>query len=545
MFKIILTIGSKIKDGLGNEYILDSVIGSGGFATVYESHRLNDNEVFAVKTFSPNLNDRAQKLSFQKEIEQSNKISSENVIKYFYCHNGETFAELPPYIIMEFANQGTLADLIYNQKISGTQFDNSVIIDFFKQLSYGMLEVSKYFVHRDIKPENILIKDDKLKVSDFGLSKIVTERTQSLTMKGYGTALYAPPEAWLGKENTLQMDIYSMGIVFYNIATLNYPYNITNFKDDNEIKQAHLYNGVKNPRIYNPDLPEELAAIIIKMLEKSLNDRFKNWDEILKHIDKSNSNDNGINKFVSKALEKRNVKDLEIANKKAEESKTRHEKLMHGEMIYSQYKNKLVPLITDFINNFNQAYPETSCQGLFNQIHKKATKKCQKHFHAPDTQAGGVTFPRQGFFHKRSGIPATVQGRAASAALSRPIPEGRRSVRCGRCRSSATHPSTLRKAVSGQAARRYRRLHSPQYTASLRRFSAADSPACQTRTIPDTGFPGCSRQTPRKPSQSLSFPFLRTAFSCPPWLKVLVCTIISLTQGGWLYQPVTSAVSRF
>lgn len=359
MFKIILTIGSKIKDGLGNEYILDSVIGSGGFATVYESHRLNDNEVFAVKTFSPNLNDRAQKLSFQKEIEQSNKISSENVIKYFYCHNGETFAELPPYIIMEFANQGTLADLIYNQKISGTQFDNSVIIDFFKQLSNGMLEVSKYFVHRDIKPENILIKDDKLKISDFGLSKIVTERTQSLTMKGYGTALYSPPEAWLGKENTLQMDIYSMGIVFYNIATLNYPYNITNLKDDNEIKQAHLYNGVKNPRIYNPDLPEELAAIIIKMLEKSLNDRFKNWDEILKHINKSNSNDNGINKFVSKALEKRNVKDLEIANKKAEESKTRHEKLMHGEMIYSQYKNKLVPLITDFINNFNQAYPRT------------------------------------------------------------------------------------------------------------------------------------------------------------------------------------------
>ena len=191
------------------------------------------------------------------------------------------------------------------------------------------------------------------------------------------------------------------------------------------------------------------------------------------------------------------------------------------------------------------AKPETSCQGLFNQIHKKATKKCQKHFHAPDTQAGGVTFPRQGFFCKRSGIPATVQGRAASAALSRPIPEGRRSVRCGRCRSSATHPSTLRKTVSGQAARRYRRLHSPQYTASPRRFSAAGSPACQTRTIPDTGFPGCSRQTPRKPSQSLSFPFLRTAFSCPPWLKVLVCTIISLTQGGWLYQPVTSAVSRF
>ena len=84
-------------------------------------------------------------------------------------------------------------------------------------------------------------------------------------------------------------------------------------------------------------------------------------------------------------------------------------------------------------------FPETSCQGLFNQIHKKATKKCQKHFHAPDTQVGGVTFPRQGFFRKRSGIPATAQGRVASAALSRPIPEGRRSVRCGRCRSSATH----------------------------------------------------------------------------------------------------------
>ena len=87
---------------------------------------------------------------------------------------------------------------------------------------------------------------------------------------------------------------------------------------------------------------------------------------------------------------------------------------------------------------------------------KMPQKKCQKHFHAPDTQAGGVTFPRQGFFRKRSGIPAAVQGRGSSAALSRPVPEDQRSVRCGRCRSSATHPSTLRKTVSGQAARRYR-----------------------------------------------------------------------------------------
>ena len=356
MFKIILTIGSKIKDDLGNEYILDSVIGSGGFATVYKSRRLADNEVFAVKIFSPNLKDTEEKLSFQKEIEQSNIIISENVIKYFYCHNGETFAELPPYIIMEFANQGTLADLIYNQKISGTQFDNSVIIDFFKQLSNGMLEVSKYFVHRDIKPENILIKDGKLKISDFGLSKIATDITHTFTMKGYGSVPYIAPEAWLNKENTIQMDIYSMGIVFYKIATLNYPYDIGKSPDNEDFKELHLYKPIINPHNFNPNLPETLSSVIIKMLEKSPSDRFKNWKQIIKYINEINILNNDAT-FVKKALKKRNDEDIEIQKEQAKREKDQKNKSDYKKLIFSQYDRKIVSLINTFADEFNKSYP--------------------------------------------------------------------------------------------------------------------------------------------------------------------------------------------
>ncbi len=105
------------------------------------------------------------------------------------------------------------------RKKSESFFSDREIIAMYKQLICGMKAINENLVHRDIKPDNILIKDSMLKVSDFGLSKVVADKTRTGTFKGFGHLLYMAPEGWTMEKNTIQMDIYSMGLVFYEIAT--------------------------------------------------------------------------------------------------------------------------------------------------------------------------------------------------------------------------------------------------------------------------------------------------------------------------------------
>ena len=115
--------------------------------------------------------------------------------------------------------------------------------------------ISEHLVHRDIKPENILNFHGVLKITDFGLSKISGESTKTMTFKGYGTSPYVAPEAWNNDRNTIQMDIYSMGIVFYELATLSYPYEKPTVNDPIAFRSMHLFKPAINPSSINKNLP--------------------------------------------------------------------------------------------------------------------------------------------------------------------------------------------------------------------------------------------------------------------------------------------------
>lgn len=147
----------------------------------------------------------------------------------------------------------------------------------FLQLSKGMECINAVLVHRDIKPDNILINNDVLKITDFGLAKYVEATTRNVTFKGFGTLQYCAPEVWKNEKNTLQMDIYSMGIVFYELATLQYPYMV----QAGDYMDAHLYGAVENPLKYNPQIPVGIVSLLNKMLQKSRSKRFSSWKEII------------------------------------------------------------------------------------------------------------------------------------------------------------------------------------------------------------------------------------------------------------------------
>lgn len=187
-YMIMLNKGTIIFDKRGNEYELQDIIGNGGFGYVFKAVRKHDCKSFAVKTMLPSFQDNTDQIVFENEISLSTEINGENIIHYEFVNDGKILPDFPPYIIMEYADGGTSANLIKrrNQEL----FSNSEIISMFKQLAKGMKIINEKLVHRDIKPHNILICDNQLKISDFGLSKIASANTRSRSFKGWGTYLY-------------------------------------------------------------------------------------------------------------------------------------------------------------------------------------------------------------------------------------------------------------------------------------------------------------------------------------------------------------------
>lgn len=353
---MVITIGSKIKDGDGNLYILDDILGSGGFGNVFKARREDTGEVFAVKTLLSSFESQESVLAFEKEVQQSLLVSSDHVIKYIFTHNGNMYNEYPPYIIMEYADGGTLTTLIEQQKKTGEPFKNDFLIDAFIQLAEGMSEINKTLVHRDIKPDNILISNGVLKVSDFGLSKLSGENTRTLTFKGYGTMQYVAPEAWNNDKNAAQMDIYSMGIVFYEFATLHYPYKIENSADIMTYRNAHLLEAAINPSDFNSALPANLISILNRMIEKPTQKRFSEWDSIIAALKVHTPQTDELSSVVQSAIQNRNNADLALQIQLSEKKKLEQEKDDFCRLVYAQYDSAILEPLREFILRFNTQY---------------------------------------------------------------------------------------------------------------------------------------------------------------------------------------------
>ena len=313
---MIITKGTKIYDGEDNEYTVENLIGGGGFSRVYRIIKEKDKKEYALKTFSSDFESQGELDTFKNEINKALEIDSENVVKYYYFNDGISHSELPPYIIMEYCNNGNLKDFLEKVKESKKELSNDEMNNIFNQIIEGMTKINEKVIHRDIKLENILLNDAKIKISDFGISKNIDEKTRTITFKGAGTAPYAAPEVWVGSKNTIQMDIYSMGIVFYQIATLlEYPYDVVN----NEYENAHLYQVPNKISTYNDKISLGVQTTILRMLEKEPGKRFDNWGEIKTAL--NNSIKTQPSKNVQMMLTKRMEIDEKLRKSRIEETK--------------------------------------------------------------------------------------------------------------------------------------------------------------------------------------------------------------------------------
>lgn len=265
-----------MNETIANRYILTKHIGQGGMADVYVAVDMILNREVAVKILRGELSsDPVALLRFQREASASTALTHPNIVDIFDV--GEDRGR--HFIVMEYIRGKTLKQLI-NQR--GALYKEEAL-DIMKQLVSATAEAHKKgIIHRDIKAQNVLVKDDgTIKMVDFGiaLAQGALQLTQSDSVMG--SVHYLAPELARGESATSQSDIYSLGIVFYELITGEVPYQA-----DAAVQVAlkHMRNELPSVRDFNPSLPQSVENIIIKATVKNKAYRYQTCGEMLKDI---------------------------------------------------------------------------------------------------------------------------------------------------------------------------------------------------------------------------------------------------------------------
>ncbi len=264
--------GAKIND----RYSIIRTLGEGGMANVYLAYDTILDRNVAVKVLRGDLaNDEKFVRRFQREALSASNLYHPNIVQiYDFDKSDEEY-----YIVMEYVEGRTLKQLLKKRgSLTITE-----VIDIMSQITDGMAHAhDSYIVHRDIKPQNIMILDNgMIKITDFGIAMALNSTQLTQTNSVMGSVHYLPPEQAAGKGSTIRSDIYSMGILMYELLTGEVPY-----KGDNavEIALKHLKEPVPSIRKIMPDIPQSIENIILKATAKNPENRYKDAREMHQDI---------------------------------------------------------------------------------------------------------------------------------------------------------------------------------------------------------------------------------------------------------------------
>ena len=264
----MITKGQKIND----RYEIIRSIGEGGMANVYLGYDTILDRNVAIKVLRGDLsNDEKFVRRFQREALSASSLAHPNIVEmYDVGEDDGTY-----YIVMEYVEGKTLKQLL---KKRGT-LTLSEAIDIMSQLTDGMAHAhDSYIIHRDLKPQNIMIKDDgQIKITDFGIAMALNATQLTQTNSVMGSVHYLPPEQASGKGCTIKSDIYSMGIIFYELLSGSLP-----FRGDNavEIALKHMREPLPSLREDHPEIPQSIENIIRRATAKNPKNRYETAREM-------------------------------------------------------------------------------------------------------------------------------------------------------------------------------------------------------------------------------------------------------------------------
>ena len=264
----MITKGQKIND----RYEIIQTIGEGGMANVYLAKDVIIDRLVAIKVLRGDLaGDEKFVRRFQREALAASSLDHHNIVEMYDV--GEDHGTY--YIVMEYIKGKTLKQLI---KKRGA-LTLSECIDIMLQLTDGVnVAHSSYIIHRDLKPQNIMIQDNgEIKITDFGIAMALNNTQLTQTNSVMGSVHYLPPEQASGKGATVKSDIYSMGIMFFELLTGSLP-----FKGENAVEIAfkQIKDDIPSIREINPSIPQSVENIILKATAKNPKNRYNNAKEM-------------------------------------------------------------------------------------------------------------------------------------------------------------------------------------------------------------------------------------------------------------------------
>ena len=276
---------------LDGRYEVQEIIGVGGMSVVYKAYDNVDDRIVAIKILKDEfLNNEEFKRRFKNESKAIALLSHENIVRVYDVNFGEKLQ----YIVMEYIDGITLKEYI-NKQNSITWND---AVYFMTQILRAVQHAhDKGIVHRDIKPQNIiLLPNGTLKVTDFGIARFSRSETKTLTEQAIGSVHYIAPEQAKGEQTDERADIYSMGVVLYEMLAGKVP-----FDSENAVSVALMQvqaNAEKLTQI-NPNIPKGLEQICVHAMQKNPDDRYQSATEMLLDIEEIIKNPNTVFNYAS------------------------------------------------------------------------------------------------------------------------------------------------------------------------------------------------------------------------------------------------------
>lgn len=261
---------------LDNRYELVEFIGQGGMALVYRAKDNRTGHQVAVKILRPEFSEDQEFLErFDREAQTASKMSHHNIVNLLDIgQEGEL-----RYLVMEYVNGRTLKDVILQKGALPPAVAAQIAIRILSALRHAH---DNGIIHRDIKSQNILVNEDgHIKVSDFGIARVAGSNTISKTDNVMGSVHYFSPEQAKGESVTCGSDLYSVGIVFYEMLTGQLP-----FDGDTPVAIAMQHIGAKPREIseLNPAVPPALTAVVKRAMAKTLDKRYESAVEMAQDI---------------------------------------------------------------------------------------------------------------------------------------------------------------------------------------------------------------------------------------------------------------------
>lgn len=252
------------------KYIATDIIGRGGFSIVYRGIEADSGRPVAIKMLRHDLAMDPDFIScFRKEAEIIAGLDHPNIIKVYDIF--ERYRTI--FIIMEHFEGESLSDIISRNR----SFDPIIVVDLLNKILCGLgYAHARGIIHRDINPHNIIVKDTRLKILDFGFACQIG--TNDLHM---GTIYYTPPEQLAGEPMDQRADIYSLGIMAYEMVAGRRPFPENNLGD---LIESHLEKDIPDPAEIVPDIPPELRSLIMKACRCDQAERLRDVNEALEII---------------------------------------------------------------------------------------------------------------------------------------------------------------------------------------------------------------------------------------------------------------------